>query len=371
MSVRFLHTADWQLGLRAAFVPGDTGAVVRDARLRAVRRLEELAASTGAEFVVVAGDVFEHHGLRPDTIRKTLDALASVAVPVYLLPGNHDPYTHESIWRSELWRRECPPSVHVLASIDPVLVRPGVVLLPCPLLDKATLTDPTEHLTPSFGPSDAVRIGVAHGGILEILQRLVAEGETPSNALSSALASRARLDYVALGDWHGCLQVNERTWYSGAIEATRFDERQPGQVLLVDIAAPGALPAGTPHRVAPLSWSPETVELDDEQAIVRVRAFVEALPQRSETLVELFLRGTLDAHLRARLDTELAWAADVLRWLRVRDEGLHTDVRDADLDDIATEGWVRAVIDGLRADRSDDALRALRLLYRLHREVSA
>ena len=61
-------------------------------------------------------------------------------------------------------------------------------------------------------------------------------------------------DYVALGDWHGVLQLGDRIWYSGAPEATRFKERDPGFGLVVDIAAPGAKPVvergGSGHNVA-------------------------------------------------------------------------------------------------------------------------
>src|SRR5690606_21852288 len=53
-------------------------------------------------------------------------------------------------------------------------------------------------------------------------------------------AARARLDYLALGDWHGCLEVDARTWYAGTPEADRFRGNAPGHVLEVEIAAPGA-----------------------------------------------------------------------------------------------------------------------------------
>ena len=76
-ALRFLHSADWQLGLRVRFIPGDSGAVVRDARLKTVARIGEVAREREAEFVLVAGDVFEHHGLKPSTLRKTFDAKAN------------------------------------------------------------------------------------------------------------------------------------------------------------------------------------------------------------------------------------------------------------------------------------------------------
>ena len=38
---RFLHTADWQLGLRAHFIPGYADAIVRNERFQTLYRIGE------------------------------------------------------------------------------------------------------------------------------------------------------------------------------------------------------------------------------------------------------------------------------------------------------------------------------------------
>jgi len=43
--MRFLHTADWQIGMKAAAM-GDAGARVREERLAAGRRVVEAATAT-------------------------------------------------------------------------------------------------------------------------------------------------------------------------------------------------------------------------------------------------------------------------------------------------------------------------------------
>ena len=45
------------------------------ARRDAVAGLGAVVADTGAEFVVVAGDVFEHNSLEPTTLGRALEAL--------------------------------------------------------------------------------------------------------------------------------------------------------------------------------------------------------------------------------------------------------------------------------------------------------
>ncbi|HTN85410.1 MAG TPA: DNA repair exonuclease, partial [Sorangium sp.] len=282
-STRFLHTADWQLGLRAKFIPGDAGAVVRNERLRTLHRIGAVARETKAEFVVVAGDVFEDHGLRPETLRRSFEAMTQIPVPVYLLPGNHDPLSSDAIYRGDLWRRECPRHVHVLSSREPVIVREGVALLGCPLLERQTLGDATDHLTPELGPSGHVRIGVAHGGIREILERLVGDGELLNNAIPADRAARARLDYLALGDWHGLLRINDRTWYPGTPEATRFKEKDPGNVLLVEIDAPGAVPRVTPHLVAGLEWKKAELRLDGDADLAGLQRLLDGFARKDTT----------------------------------------------------------------------------------------
>lgn len=374
-STRFLHTADWQLGLRARFIPGDAGAIVRNERFRTLRRIGAVARETRAEFVVVAGDVYEDHGIRPETLRKSFEAMGEIPVPVYLLPGNHDPLTPDALYRGDLWRRECPRNVHVLGSREPVVAREGVVLFGCPLFERSTLGDTTEHLTADLGPKDHVRIGVAHGGIKEFLERVEDDEEAVCNAIGADRAARARLDYLALGDWHGLLRVDDRTWYSGTPEATRFQEKAPGHVLVVEIDTPGAVPRVTPHPVAGLEWKKAEFRLHGDGDLVGLQLLLDGFSNKASTLLELTLAGAIDVSTRARLDTEiLNKAHDRFRFLRVRDEALHTFLGETDLASLPTEGWIGRTVERLRGDilGTSDSERslALRLLFAFHKEVS-
>jgi DNA repair exonuclease SbcCD nuclease subunit len=374
-STRFLHTADWQLGLRANFIPGDAGAVVRDERRRTLHRIGEVARETQAEFIVVAGDVFEDHGLRPETLRLALEAMTQISVPIYLLPGNHDPLTSDSLYRTDLWRRACPGHVHVLDSREPVIVREGVALLGCPLLERHTLGDVTEHLTPELGPRGHVRIGVAHGGIQELLERLLGDGERLHNVIPADRAARARLDYLALGDWHGLLRIDDRTWYPGTPEATRFKEKNTGNVLVVEIDAPGALPRVTPHPVAGLEWKQVELRLDGDADLPDLQRLLDGFARKDTLLLELTLTGRIDVSARTRLDHEILNAArDRFRFLRVRDERLQVVLSESDVASLPTDGWLGQAVARLRGEIEGisevERVRALRLLCSLHEVAS-
>ena len=108
------------------------GDKVRAARLQTVRNLLQVAVERQADFVIVAGDTFEDNQINSQTVHKVMSLLDQCLLPVYILPGNHDPLTPDSIyWRSPLVS-SLPANVHILSTFDPVEVLPGTVLMPAP-----------------------------------------------------------------------------------------------------------------------------------------------------------------------------------------------------------------------------------------------
>ena len=60
--MRFLHTSDWQLGMKAVHV-GRAAEKVRSARIETIRRMQQIAREADVDFAVIAGDTFEDHGV--------------------------------------------------------------------------------------------------------------------------------------------------------------------------------------------------------------------------------------------------------------------------------------------------------------------
>ena len=137
--MRFIHTADWQLGMKAAHV-GGVAPRLREERLAAARRVIGVARDQAAEFILVAGDTFEDNGVERTLIQKAADILGSSPVPVYVIPGNHDPLTPGSVWEHPAWKTM--QHVHVLREEKPVEI-PGGILYPCPVKDRQSRKDPT------------------------------------------------------------------------------------------------------------------------------------------------------------------------------------------------------------------------------------
>ena len=119
-STRFLHTSDLQLGMTRWFLEGEAQARFDEARVQAIDRLGEIAREYDCAFIVVAGDVFEHNSLNQRTTGRALEALRRLPVPVYLLPGNHDPLVADSIFY-----RTTGEGVHVIKDTEPVSPAPA------------------------------------------------------------------------------------------------------------------------------------------------------------------------------------------------------------------------------------------------------
>lgn len=76
---------------------------------------------------------------------------------------------------------------------------------------------------------------------------------TTKNQIAPDRARRSNLDYLALGDWHGVLKVDGRTWYAGSPETDRFQRDEPSHALLVNLAD-GCDPEVTPLRTGRFQW---------------------------------------------------------------------------------------------------------------------
>jgi len=380
--MRFLHTADWQLGMTRHFLAGDAQPRYSAARRDAVAGLGALAAEVGAEFVVVAGDVFEHNQLAPQVIGQSLEAMRAIGIPVYLLPGNHDPLDASSVYTGTLFTAERPDNVVVLDRAGVHQVRPGLEIVAAPWKSKAPTTDLVAEVLGDVQalPSDSVtRVLVAHGGV----DALDPDRDKPSvirlAAVDDALA-RGAIHYVALGDKHSLTPVGDsgRVWYSGSPEVTNFDdiESDPGHVLIVDIDETD------PRRVATVTarqvgrWRFVTLHrhVDSNRDIADLDMNLDQLTDKDRTVVRLALTGSLTVTDRAALDGCLDKYARLFAWLGLWDR--HTDLAvipaDGEFTDLGIGGFAAAAVEELvataRADDPEsaaDAQGALALLLRL------
>ena len=225
----------------------------------------------------------------------------------------------------------------------------GVALLPCPVPVRATGRDLTEGLPRAATPDGALRIGLAHGGVVDFTES--GEQIPPDRDRS------AGLDYLALGDWHGRLRVTGRTHYPGSPEQDRFKHGARGCCLAVTLAGPGAEPeAVTEIETGEFLWSDIALPLhegEDPAAALGAR-----LPgtDRRNTLVRVKASGwaSLAGHAALRLAAEQH--GPEFASLDVLTEALGALRTVTDLDAIDHAGAMRLAAERLMLEAEDDAL---------------
>lgn len=362
--MRFVATADWQLGMTARFLPEEARARFHEARLEAVRRIGEVATEHGADFVLVAGDVFESNQLDRVVVARALDAMRAIEVPVWLLPGNHDPLDAASVYTSEEFDRLRPDHVRVLDRPGVHEAAEGVDLVAAPWFSKRPLSDLVAEVVADLEPDpERTRIVVGHGAVWS------ADRDDPaaidSGALERVFASEAA-HFAVLGDRHSVTEVGSRTWYPGTPEVTDRRETDPGRVLVVEIGQRDVVV--TPVRVGSWTFSTLEAELTGAADVDELIARLQAHADRRRSALWLALRGALTLGDKARLDAALEDQAGhfalLEHWQR------HTDLAvlpaDGEWGDLGLSGWARDALTEL-AERADDepaARDALSLLYR-------
>ena len=376
--MRFVHTADWQLGMTRHFLNGEAQPRYSAARRDAVAKLRDVVAETGAEFVVVAGDVFEHNQLAPQVVAQSLEAMRIIGVPVYLLPGNHDPLDAGSVYTSALFCAQCPENVTVLDRDGIVDVRPGVQIVSAPWRSKKPTTDLLGAALEGLTADGVVRIAVGHGGV----DLFEPDRDKPSQIRLATVESaldRGAVHYVALGDKHSRMQVGSsgRVWYSGSPEVTNYDHVEPdsGFVLIVDVDEDD--PAHQVHvdarRVGRWRFLTLRHTVDTARDVVDLDINLDNLHDKERTVVQVGLTGTLSVTDMAALDECLAKYGRLFAALTPWDK--ETDIAvlpaDGEFDDLGVGGFAAAAVDELFAlacaggSDADDAQAALALLRRL------
>ncbi|ANS78788.1 DNA double-strand break repair protein Mre11 [Serinicoccus hydrothermalis] len=358
--VRFLHTADWQIGMTRRFLEPEAQSRFTAARTDAIRRLGEVAAAQDCAFVVVCGDVFESNHLTGRTVRRALDALRTVPVPVYLLPGNHDPLDAASVYRSALFLAERPGHVHVLERAGVHEVSPGVELVAAPWESKHPGRDLVAEamglLPPGPAPEGVTRVVVGHGGVDTFDPEWRDHATIATGPLVQALDA-GQVHYVALGDRHSRTEVAGRAdlQYAGTPEPTRETEVAPGEALVVEVD-PGA-PSGERvrvrgHRVGTWGFTVLDRQVDSDADVASLDAELAALPDPDRTVVFLNLRGMLGVVEHARLEEVRGRHADRLGALVEREQ--HRDLVVADDDaawaELELGGFLGPAVEEIRAE---------------------
>lgn len=349
---RFIHTSDLHLGRRFANIPESADGNIRgrlmEARHAAIARVAAAAKDIDAQHILVAGDTFDSPTPSQGVIRQAIAAMGEAAgVEWWLLPGNHDNLREaEPLWDSI--QRDAPGNVHVLRDAVPVRLSSAAALLPCPVTYRSTGTDLTEALVRMPTEEGALRIGLAHGGVVDFAE---SGANVPPDREHSA-----RLDYLALGDWHGRIEISPRVHYSGSPEQDRFRHGRRGVCLAISIDGPGAAPQVEEIETGTFLWSEVPLPLLPGQDTAAALEAVLPASGRRDVLLRILASG------RARLSEQvnLRDAAERIgpdfAYFELDSRKLGTIYEEADLDEIDRNGALRVAADALQEEAETETV---------------
>jgi len=202
--LRLLHTSDTHLG-------GDWH--VEQARA-ALAALVDAAPRLGADAVLIVGDVFDHARVPEAELEFFVAQMARLALPAIILPGNHDLYDAESLYRRTPFHR-APRNLRIFSQHQG-----EIISLPDLTLDLWGRAMPAH--TPEFHPLEGMPAGsnghwlvaLAHGHF-----HFEDDRERRSSPIFPQEVAQAPCDYLALGHWDRHIEVScggVKAVYSGS-----------------------------------------------------------------------------------------------------------------------------------------------------------
>ena len=221
-NLRLIHTSDTHLG----------DALGHPASNEALVKVVSETILLEADFLLIAGDVFDNERISDDSISFFLSQVSRLDIPAILLPGNHDLMHQTSIYRREIFE-DSPNNLYVFKKENGEIIDfedRGIKFWGKAMYEHSPLFHP---LSPIPGPvGDSWFVGMAHGHF----------EETETNSGRSSLISPKDItdspfDYIALGHWDLYTDISQGSTsavYSGC-PMTVGGKRGTGFVGLVDL----------------------------------------------------------------------------------------------------------------------------------------
>ena len=186
------------------------------------------ARAAAADVVMLAGDTFDCHRLPTDLLERAAAIISAAALPVVLLPGNHDPAVPDAVYHGGAL--SAVDNLHVLGVThdEAVLFADlGLEIRGRAHRDYGDII-PFEWLRPR---STRWQIAMAHGHYVPLPDRT--SRLRPSWLIGDNELAATGADYIALGHWNRPAKVGTvAAYYSGSPEYA-------GTVNVVQLSADG------------------------------------------------------------------------------------------------------------------------------------
>ena len=106
---KILCTSDIHLDSPFAELTPEDQKVRRESLRNIFSKIIDIANEENVDALLIAGDIFDSYPVRPETLDSFLRDLCRAKMKVFITPGNHDPYTPDSPYRTLTF----PENVHI------------------------------------------------------------------------------------------------------------------------------------------------------------------------------------------------------------------------------------------------------------------
>ena len=237
--VRLIHTSDVHLG-------DQTGHPTAEEALRAV---VDVVTRLRGDMLLLVGDIFDNGRVSDPVVQSFLGQVARLDTPAILLPGNHDLYDEESVYRRKVFDAK-PPNLHIISE-----AKGQAISFPELTLDVWGRAMPSH--TPDFRPLEGMPslrnghwlVALAHGHF-----HFPDDLDLRSSPIYPEEVAAAPCDYLALGHWDRNVDVSQgrvTAVYSGTARGPSTKD-PVAEVTVVDLDPEG----GVSYRQTPLHSAP-------------------------------------------------------------------------------------------------------------------
>jgi DNA repair exonuclease SbcCD nuclease subunit len=362
----FLHTADLQIGMTAPGV-GPLAKRIQDARVESLRIVFAKATDLRVNFIVIAGDMFETNQVSKRYVQQVIRLLEDAGpLPIFILPGNHDHFGSNSVYRLEEFTR-LGAHIHILTERKPfVLPEFDATLYPSPCFETRSNESPATWIKKQ--PGTRYHIAILHGSIPSVFGHTTEEDEFYPMTVDEL--RKLGMDYIALGHWHSLYPDPAKGgespfFYSGTPEPTGFGERKSGYAVSVELSEGGRNVAAI--STAQYEFVDLSKEIKDAPDVEALKTTLLGLPQPDKTLVRVALHGVTSIATKELLEEIITDAQSRLANIRVDDKELLLEPDESDLSRF-TRGGIASTTFALLRKKRDVAQVADR--QKLNRAIS-
>jgi DNA repair protein SbcD/Mre11 len=302
--IRIVHTADNHIGMKFnSRYPGEVSQKLINERFDALKRIVEKANKADANFIVIAGDLFDSISVMQKDIKRVTDILSEFANDVIVIPGNHDFYEDQNgkLWNT--FRAFGKNNLHVLDQFKPyefTVSDQKVCFFPAGCRSKHSSTNLIGWIQNETKDNSSLNIGIAHGNV----DALGIDWNDKYFNMTQAELTNCRVDCWLLGHIHVPYphktgEIKNNIFYSATHTPDGFDNLREGFVWCLDFEG-NQLVKINQWKTGSIRFFDEHVLINDDSDIDKLESFFQKL-DCANILLRLNVEGRLTDNEKKRL----------------------------------------------------------------------